>query len=270
MNNNDIALQGFPSNRKFPIIKSTNLPSVVGSNPSTLHSIKIPKASFNKTTGMFVNFKKRTNSNFNERENNINNINQDEYIKQTNEFPKTKRLIPTDMNHRIKIRSSESNENIRAVVQQPSKGFGNTYYHKALIPIGVGSSCDINCGDSNNNTNHSGSKTKHAHNEENNDSFINELEDILTGVNNKGNANEEVKNANVNNANVEGHDEDEQQVPDPRINFEQINEVNKSRPQTSYGGLNARRKKLQIALKSAKYRTTSNNNNNNINNNIDI
>ena len=175
------------------------------------------------------------------------------------------------MNHRIKIRSSESNENIRAVVQQPSKGFGNTYYHKALIPIGVGSSCDINCGDSNNNTNHSGSKTKHAHNEENNDSFINELEDILTGVNNKGNANEEVKNANVNNANVEGHDEDEQQVPDPRINFEQINEVNKSRPQTSYGGLNARRKKLQIALKSAKYRTTSSNNNNNINNNnIDI
>jgi hypothetical protein len=57
-------------------------------------------------------------------------------------------------------------------------------------------------------------------------------------------------------------DDDQQQVPDPRINFEQINEVNKSRPQTSYGGLNARRKKLQIALKSAKYRTSNNNNNN--------
>ena len=262
MNNDEVALQGFPSNRKFPIIKSTNLPSVVGSNPSTLHGIKIPKASFNKTTGMFINFKKRTSSNFNERENNINNNNQDEYLKQTNDFPKTKRLIPTDMNHRIKIRSSESNENIRAV--RPSRGLRNTYYHKALIPIGAGSSCDINCGDSN--TNHSDSKTKHVHNEENNDSFINELEDILTGVNNKGNSNEEVKNANVNNANVEGHDEDEQQVPDPRINFEQINEVNKSRPQTSYGGLNARRKKLQIALKSAKYRTS---NNNNINNNMD-
>jgi hypothetical protein len=59
-----------------------------------------------------------------------------------------------------------------------------------------------------------------------------------------------------------GDDEQlQQQVPDPRINFEQINEVNKSRPQTSYGGLNARRKKLQIALKSAKYRTSNNNNN---------
>ena len=255
MNNNNITnevgLSGFPHTRKFPIIKSTNLPGVPP-NPSTLHSIKIPRANFNKTTGMFINFKKRTSSNFNERE--MPHNNQDEFLKQTNDLPKPKRLVPTDMGHVIKIRSSESNENIRSI--QPSKGLGNTYYHRALIPIGAGSSSDINCVD-NNNT----SKPRHVHNEENNDSFINELEDILTGVNNKGNINEEVKNAV--NADTHGED-DQQQVPDPRINFEQINEVNKSRPQTSYGGLNARRKKLQIALKSAKYRTS--NNNNNINN----
>ena len=259
-NNNNITnephLPPFPHPRKYPIIKSTNLPGVVvPSNPSTIHnSIKIPRANFNKTTGMFINFKKRTNSNFNERESPHNN--QDEYIKPSNDIPKPKRLVPTEMNHVIKVRSSESNENIRSI-QQPSKGLGNTYYHRALIPIGVGSSSDINCVNSGNNV----SKPRHAHNnEENNDSFINELEDILTGVSNKGSKNEEVKNAlNAGNADNNGDDE-QQQVPDPRINFEQINEVNKSRPQTSYGGLNARRKKLQIALKSAKYRTSNNNN----------
>ena len=257
-NNNNIIneppLPPFHHPRKYPIIKITNLPGVVfHSNPSKINnSIKIPRANFNKTTGMFINFKKRTNSNFNERETPHNN--QDEYL------PKPKRLIPTDMGHIIKVRSSESNENIRSI-QQPSKGLGNTYYHRALIPIGVGSSSDINCVNSSNNV----TKPRHAHNnEENNDSFINELEDILTGVSNKGNKNEEVKNAinAAGNAESNGDDEQQQQVPDPRINFEQINEVNKSRPQTSYGGLNARRKKLQIALKSAKYRTSNNNNNN--------
>ena len=261
--NNEPPLPPFPHPRKYPIIKSTNLPGVVvPSNPSTIHnSIKIPRANFNKTTGMFINFKKRTNSNFNERETPHNN--QDEYIK-------PKRLVPTDMGHNIiKVRSSESNENIRSI-QQPSKGLGNTYYHRALIPIGVGSSSDINCVNSGSGNNVT--KPRHAHNnnnnnEENNDSFINELEDILTGVSNKGSKNEEVKNAiNAGNVGDGGNngDDDQQQVPDPRINFEQINEVNKSRPQTSYGGLNARRKKLQIALKSAKYRTSNNNNNNNI------
>ena len=39
----------------------------------------------------------------------------------------------------------------------------------------------------------------------------------------------------------------------------EINELNKARPQTSYGGMNQRRKKLQIALNSAKYRHNDNN-----------
>ena len=41
---------------------------------------------------------------------------------------------------------------------------------------------------------------------------------------------------------------DEDDEPDPRINFEHINKVNKARPLTSYGGINARRKNLQSAL----------------------
>ena len=78
------------------------------------------------------------------------------------------------------------------------------------------------------------------------DSFINELEDLLINVNNHKDLNE------INEDDAKSADDEQ---PDPRINFEHINELNKARPQTSYGGLNQRRKKLQIALKSAKYRT---------------
>ena len=93
----------------------------------------------------------------------------------------------------------------------------NVYNHRALIPL-------------------------QNKKEDNSDSFISELEDLLTNVNN----NEDAKSSN-------------EEEPDPRINFEKINELNKARPQTSYGGMNQRRKKLQIALKSAKYRPNDNN-----------
>ena len=81
--------------------------------------------------------------------------------------------------------------------------------------------------------------------------------EILTNVNNK----KGIKGNNNEDENNDAKSADDEQ-PDPRINFEKINEVNKARPQTSYGGLNQRRKKLQIALKSAKYRTSNNNINN--------
>ena len=59
---------------------------------------------------------------------------------------------------------------------------------------------------------------------------------------------------------IESDDDDKE--PDPRINFEQISRVNQSRPQTSYGGLNARRKNLQSAMANIKNKanrpTTSN------------
>ena len=96
--------------------------------------------------------------------------------------------------------------------------------------------------------------------EENNDSFINELNDLFSNV--KAN-NDSIPyfQENINdNKNIESDEDDKE--PDPRINFEQISRVNQSRPQTSYGGLNARRKNLQSAMANIKNKvsrpTTSN------------
>ena len=87
--------------------------------------------------------------------------------------------------------------------------------------------------------------------EENNDSFINELNDLFSNVkaNNDSLPHFQV-NINENNQNIDSDEDDKE--PDPRINFEQINRVNKSRPQTSYGGLNARRKNLQSAMQNVR------------------
>ena len=87
--------------------------------------------------------------------------------------------------------------------------------------------------------------------EENNDSFINELNDLFLNVKEKNQ-----EQINQNDKIIESDDDKE---PDPRINFEEINKVNKSRPQTSYGGLNARRKNLENALKNKKNRPATSN-----------
>ena len=87
--------------------------------------------------------------------------------------------------------------------------------------------------------------------EENNDSFIDELTDILNDVNNNKNINQqqiilEDSKDNLNNSinNEEENKSEDDIEPDPRINFEHINQLNQKRPQTSYGGLNTRRKNL--------------------------
>ena len=92
--------------------------------------------------------------------------------------------------------------------------------------------------------------------EENNDSFIDELTDILNDVNNNKNINQqqiilEDSKDNLNNSinNEEENKSEDDIEPDSRINFEHINQLNQKRPQTSYGGLNTRRKNLQTALK---------------------
>ena len=91
--------------------------------------------------------------------------------------------------------------------------------------------------------------------EENNDSFIDELTDILNDVNNNKNINQqqiilEDSKDNLNNSiNDEENKSEDDIEPHPRINFEHINQLNQKRPQTSYGGLNTRRKNLQTALK---------------------
>ena len=80
----------------------------------------------------------------------------------------------------------------------------------------------------------------------NNDSFIDELTNILINVNTNKIEEEENKQ------NEENKSIDNDKEPDPRINFEQIQRVNLSRPQTSYGGLNIRKKNLQSALQNSK------------------
>ena len=81
--------------------------------------------------------------------------------------------------------------------------------------------------------------------EENNDSFLNELNDLFSNVKGNNDSQQNIQEPIENDKNNESEDDKE---PDPRINFEQINRVNKSRPQTSYGGIIARRKNLQSAL----------------------
>ena len=76
----------------------------------------------------------------------------------------------------------------------------------------------------------------------NNDSFIDELTNILINVNK---IEEEENKQNEENKSIDNDKE-----PDPRINFEQIQRVNLLRPQTSYGGLNTRKKNLQSALQN--------------------
>ena len=88
--------------------------------------------------------------------------------------------------------------------------------------------------------------------EENNDSFINELNSLFSSVKQTNNTQEQIEENDKNN------ESEEDKEPDPRINFEQINRVNRARPQTSYGGLNARKKSLQSAFQKKNRPTTSN------------
>ena len=91
-------------------------------------------------------------------------------------------------------------------------------------------------------------------NSKQNDSFIDELTNLLINVNMNKKLEEENKQ------NEENYDKsiDNDKEPDPIINFERINKLNQSRPQTSYGGLNTRRKNLQNALQNSKYKTKTN------------
>ena len=137
-----------------------------------------------------------------------------------NYFNKTTGVLFNSNKKRNSIKIKDEVDHIPEIVKIKSKtSNSNVYNHRALIPL-------------------------QNKKDDNSDSFITELEELLTNVNN----NEDAKSSN-------------EEEPDPRINFEKINEVNKSRPQTSYGGMNQRRKKLQLALKSAKYRTMNSNNN---------
>ena len=98
-------------------------------------------------------------------------------------------------------------------------------------------------------------------NEENNSPFINELNDLSSNQNIKEDIQslyQEQGKKEIDECNKNNENDDDNKERDPRINFEHINQVNKSRPQTSYGGLNMRRKNLRCALNKNSRPATSN------------
>lgn len=115
--------------------------------------------------------------------------------------------------------------------------------------------CNIN--NTNNENNTKNKKVELC--EDNNDSFLNEINVLLCDVKNEK---QNIQNINLiendkNDQREESDDDDKE--PDPRINFEQISRLNRSRPQTSYGGLNARKKNLQSALQNNRHLGINNN-----------
>jgi len=224
-----------------------------------LNGIKQQKNFFNKTATN--NFRKGIN-NYNNVNNNSTNNNKFYY-----DFKNQRKLKIIDINKlkkTIEVKEEENetttnNNNIENNYDNNNNNNINNFYNK------------------NNNFKYRSSslKTNQRKNisknlfEENNDSFINEIADFLSKNNTKNNNNNNLNKLNEiskesNNDKI--LEEDENTEPDPRINFEKINRLNKSRPQTSYGQLNTRKKNLQRALQSSKYRTKNNFYNNNINN----
>ena len=98
----------------------------------------------------------------------------------------------------------------------------------------------------------------------NENSFLEEITDILNDVSNnsESKSNKNIFNEENNNSYEKSFKKDENddnnKIADPRINFELINNINRSRPQTSYGGLKQRKKNLQSALQTSKYKTKNN------------
>ena len=98
-------------------------------------------------------------------------------------------------------------------------------------------------------------------NEEKNSPFINKLNDLSSNENKNEDIHsqfQEQEKKDIDECNKNNENDDDSKELDPRINFEHINRVNKSRPQTSYGGLNMRRKNLRSALNKNNRPATSN------------
>ena len=97
-------------------------------------------------------------------------------------------------------------------------------------------------------------------NEEKNSPFINILNDLSSSQNKNEDIQsqyQEKEKKEIDECNKNDENDDNKELA-PRINFEHINRVNKSRPQTSYGGLNMRRKNLRSALNKKDRPATSN------------
>ena len=225
-----------------------------------LNGIKEQKNLFNKTATN--NFRKGINN-----YNNVNNSNNSNNNKFYYDFKNHRKLKIIDINKlkkTIEVKEEENetttnNNNIDNNYDNNNNNNINNFYNK---------NNNFKYRSSSLKTNQRKNITKNLF-EENNDSFINEIADFLSKNNTNNNNNNNLNKLNEiskesNNDKI--LEEDENTEPDPRINFEKINRLNKSRPQTSYGQLNTRKKNLQRALQSSKYRTKNNFYNNNINN----
>jgi len=225
-----------------------------------INGIKQQKNLFNKTATN--NFRKGINN-----YNNVNNSNNSNNNKFYYDFKNHRKLKIIDINKlkkTIEVKEEENetttnNNNIDNNYDNNNNNNINNFYNK---------NNNFKFRSSSLKTNQRKNITKNLF-EENNDSFINEIADFLSKNNTNNNNNNNLNKLNEiskesNNDKI--LEEDENTEPDPRINFEKINRLNKSRPQTSYGQLNTRKKNLQRALQSSKYRTKNNFYNNNINN----
>ena len=225
-----------------------------------LNGIKQQKNLFNRTATN--NFRKGINN-----YNNVNNSNNSNNNKFYYDFKNHRKLKIIDINKlkkTIEVKEEENetttnNNNIDNNYDNNNNNNINNFYNK---------NNNFKYRSSSLKTNQRKNITKNLF-EENNDSFINEIADFLSKNNTNNNNNNNLNKLNEiskesNNDKI--LEEDENTEPDPRINFEKINRLNKSRPQTSYGQLNTRKKNLQRALQSSKYRTKNNFYNNNINN----
>ena len=240
-----MGFKGITFNRGIPEFRNTNY--FVNNDINNLGNIK-PITSENSDINKYKILKGQLlNSNININ-NNINIINNNLNI--INDLKNDKEKKRTNYN--------KNSFNSKAILNN------NKYYNNNLINENMNIFKDINKKIKlEKHEEKAVSKSKEKNEEknnlcdDNNDSFITELHNLFPNEkknnDSQQNLNEQMDEMDKNN------ESDDDKEPDPRINFEQINRVNKSRPQTSYGGLNVRRKNLQSAFKNRNSRPATSN-----------
>ena len=240
-----MGFKGITFNRGIPEFRNTNY--FVNNDINNLGNIK-PIISENSDINKYKILKGQLlNSNININ-NNINIINNNLNI--INDLKNDKEKKRTNYN--------KNSFNSKAIINN------NKYYNNNLINENMNIFKDINKKIKlEKHEEKAVSKSKEKNEEknnlcdDNNDSFITELHNLFPNEkknnDSQQNLNEQMDEMDKNN------ESDDDKEPDPRINFEQINRVNKSRPQTSYGGLNVRRKNLQSAFKNRNSRPATSN-----------
>ena len=247
---------------------------------------------FNKTSGTTIGFKGLTFNNAiaglrntNYKFNNINNLNSCKLLNVHNEIFKykiSKDIInPNNINNikdtnnnklcnlqfnntninkdkdKKKIHINKNTFNTKTIIHNNNKYYNNMKINKINNNLILFKSSKKEKDEIKEKSKGKENEEKNNVCEENNDSFLNEFNDLFSNVKANKDSQHFQGNNDENNKNNDSDDDDKE--PDPRINFEQINRVNQSRPQTSYGGLNARRKNLQSAMQNKNKRPITSN-----------